>query len=117
MTEPETPDQFDSAVATRRGDDGTTGLLFGGPRVRKDDLRTETYGTIDEAVAALGIARARTRDSLKPRPVPFAGPAFACRSRKVAPPWRVDWPLERPVIRSIDDDRHANGLDSRTCRE
>ena len=59
MTEPETPDQFDSAVATRRGDDGTTGLLFGGPRVRKDDLRTETYGTIDEAVAALGIARAQ----------------------------------------------------------
>ena len=59
MTEPETHDQFDSAVATRRGDDGTTGLLFGGPRVRKDDLRTETYGTIDEAVAALGIARAQ----------------------------------------------------------
>jgi cob(I)alamin adenosyltransferase len=59
VTEPETPDAFDSAVATRRGDDGTTGLLFGGPRVRKDDLRTETYGTIDEAVAALGIARAQ----------------------------------------------------------
>jgi len=50
---------FDSAVATRRGDDGTTGLLFGGQRVRKDDLRTEAYGTIDEAVAALGIARAQ----------------------------------------------------------
>ena len=49
---------FDSAVATGRGDDGTTGLLFGGDRVRKDDLRTEAYGTVDEAVAALGIARA-----------------------------------------------------------
>jgi cob(I)alamin adenosyltransferase len=49
---------FDSAVATRRGDDGTTGLLFGGERIAKDDLRTEAYGTIDEAVAALGIARA-----------------------------------------------------------
>jgi cob(I)alamin adenosyltransferase len=47
-----------SAVATRRGDDGTTGLLFGGERIRKDDLRTEAYGTIDEAVAALGLARA-----------------------------------------------------------
>jgi cob(I)alamin adenosyltransferase len=47
-----------SAVATRRGDDGTTGLLFGGPRVAKDDRRTEAYGTIDEAVAALGLARA-----------------------------------------------------------
>jgi cob(I)alamin adenosyltransferase len=59
MTDPAAPALFDSAVATRRGDDGTTGLLFGGPRVRKDDLRTETYGTIDEAVAALGIARAQ----------------------------------------------------------
>ena len=49
---------FDSAVATGRGDDGTTGLLFGGDRIRKDDLRTEAYGTVDEAVAALGLARA-----------------------------------------------------------
>jgi len=49
---------FDSLVATGKGDDGTTGLLFGGDRVRKDDLRTEAYGTVDEAVAALGLARA-----------------------------------------------------------
>ena len=49
---------FDSAVATGKGDTGTTGLLFGGERIRKDDLRTEAYGTIDEAVAALGLARA-----------------------------------------------------------
>ena len=50
---------FDSAVATGKGDDGTTGLLFGGERIPKDDPRTEAYGTIDEAVAALGLARAR----------------------------------------------------------
>ena len=56
MTRSELP--FDSAVATGKGDDGTTGLLFGGPRVRKDDLRTEAYGTVDETVAALGLARA-----------------------------------------------------------
>ncbi|MBI3745981.1 MAG: ATP:cob(I)alamin adenosyltransferase, partial [Chloroflexi bacterium] len=49
---------MDSVVATTRGDDGTTGLLYGGPRIEKDDPRTEAYGTIDEAVAALGIARA-----------------------------------------------------------
>lgn len=47
-----------SAVATGRGDDGTTGLLYGG-RISKDDPRTEAYGTIDEAVAALGVARAQ----------------------------------------------------------
>lgn len=49
----------DSAVATGRGDDGSTGLLYGGDRISKDDARTEAYGTIDEAVAALGLARAR----------------------------------------------------------
>jgi cob(I)alamin adenosyltransferase len=48
-----------SAVATGKGDDGTTGLLFGGERIRKDDARTEAYGTVDEAVAALGVARAQ----------------------------------------------------------
>jgi len=47
-----------AAIATGRGDDGTTGLLFGGDRIPKDDPRTEAYGTIDEAVAALGVARA-----------------------------------------------------------
>ena len=48
-----------SAVATGKGDDGTTGLLFGGAtRIAKDDPRTEAYGTVDEAVAALGLARA-----------------------------------------------------------
>jgi cob(I)alamin adenosyltransferase len=51
------PGIADSVVATGRGDDGTTGLLYGG-RVAKDDLAVEAYGTVDEAVAALGIARA-----------------------------------------------------------
>ena len=49
---------FDSAVATGKGDDGTTGLLYGGERIAKDDARAEAYGTIDETVAALGLARA-----------------------------------------------------------
>jgi cob(I)alamin adenosyltransferase len=48
-----------SAVATGRGDDGTTGLLFGGERISKDDPRADAFGTIDEAVAALGSARAQ----------------------------------------------------------
>ncbi|CAN5121215.1 cob(I)yrinic acid a,c-diamide adenosyltransferase [soil metagenome] len=47
-------------VYTRTGDDGTTGLLYGG-RVTKDDARTSAYGTTDEAVSALGMARARLR--------------------------------------------------------
>jgi cob(I)alamin adenosyltransferase len=45
-------------IYTRKGDDGSTGLLFGGDRISKADLRTEAYGTTDEAIAALGLARA-----------------------------------------------------------
>ena len=45
------------AFYTRKGDDGTTGLYFGG-RVRKDADPPEAYGTVDEAQAFLGLARA-----------------------------------------------------------
>ncbi|MFN2525293.1 MAG: cob(I)yrinic acid a,c-diamide adenosyltransferase [Actinomycetota bacterium] len=44
-------------IYTKKGDDGTTGLLYGG-RVAKDDGRTDVYGTIDEVVSSLGLARA-----------------------------------------------------------
>ena len=43
-------------IYTRKGDDGTTTLWYGG-RVPKTDARTEAYGSIDEASAALGVAR------------------------------------------------------------
>ncbi len=45
------------AIYTRTGDKGDTGL-FGGSRVTKDSLRVEAYGTVDEANAALGVAKA-----------------------------------------------------------
>lgn len=48
------------SIATTRGDDGTTGLLFGG-RVRKDSRRVDANGAVDEAQAALGLARAEAR--------------------------------------------------------
>lgn len=48
-------------IYTKAGDDGTTGLLYGG-RVAKDDPATDAYGTSDEAVAALGVARAKVAD-------------------------------------------------------
>lgn len=44
-------------IYTRKGDDGTTGLLYGG-RVRKDDPAPTAYGDVDEAQAAIGVARA-----------------------------------------------------------
>ncbi|MFI5027640.1 MAG: cob(I)yrinic acid a,c-diamide adenosyltransferase [Solirubrobacterales bacterium] len=44
-------------IYTRKGDDGTTSLWYGG-RVPKHHARTEAYGSLDEACAALGVARA-----------------------------------------------------------
>ncbi|MGH8991403.1 MAG: cob(I)yrinic acid a,c-diamide adenosyltransferase [Acidimicrobiia bacterium] len=44
-------------VYTRKGDDGSTGLLYGG-RVGKDTAGPAAYGEVDEAVSALGLARA-----------------------------------------------------------
>jgi cob(I)alamin adenosyltransferase len=43
-------------IYTKKGDDGTTSLWYGG-RVPKTHARTECYGTIDEACSALGVAR------------------------------------------------------------
>jgi cob(I)alamin adenosyltransferase len=44
-------------VYTRKGDDGSTGLFYGG-RVPKDSIRPVAYGAVDEAQAAIGAARA-----------------------------------------------------------
>jgi cob(I)alamin adenosyltransferase len=44
-------------IYTRKGDDGTTGLLYGG-RVPKDSAQPTAYGTVDELQAAMGVARA-----------------------------------------------------------
>jgi cob(I)alamin adenosyltransferase len=44
-------------VYTKAGDDGTTGLFYGG-RVAKDSVLPTAYGTVDEAQAVLGVARA-----------------------------------------------------------
>ncbi|OWY63658.1 ATP:cob(I)alamin adenosyltransferase [cyanobacterium TDX16] len=45
-------------VYTRKGDDGTTGLLYGG-RVPKASPRPAAYGDVDEAQAFLGVARSK----------------------------------------------------------
>jgi cob(I)alamin adenosyltransferase len=45
------------SIVTHGGDSGETSLLYGG-RVPKDDLHTEAYGALDEAISALGLARA-----------------------------------------------------------
>jgi len=48
-------------IYTRKGDDGSTSLWYGG-RVGKDDPRTEAYGAVDEANSVLGAARSLCGD-------------------------------------------------------
>lgn len=48
-------------VYTKKGDSGETGL-FGGSKISKDSLKVEAYGSIDEAAAFIGEARARLED-------------------------------------------------------
>ncbi len=54
------------SIVTRHGDRGETSLLYGG-RVPKDDLHTEAYGALDEAISALGLARALCSDPSRAR--------------------------------------------------
>ena len=55
------PEALEMRLYTRKGDTGETRLLFGG-RVSKTDPRCEAYGTTDEAVSAMGMARALSQD-------------------------------------------------------
>lgn len=52
----------DSRIYTKLGDDGSTGLLYGG-RTSKADPLMEAVGSIDETVSTLGLARASGSDA------------------------------------------------------
>lgn len=99
-----------SKMYTGKGDDGFTSLL-GRERVPKYDLHPEAYGTVDEAQAAMGVARAaaqhpRTRAILldAQRDLYHVMAELAAATPQVAarvdglPQGRVEW-LER----NIDD--------------
>jgi cob(I)alamin adenosyltransferase len=55
-------------IYTRTGDDGTTGLV-GGQRIKKNALRIDAYGTVDELSAAIGLARSALAEVRRTRPV------------------------------------------------
>jgi len=48
-------------ITTKTGDDGFTSMYLGG-RMRKDDIRTEVCGALDEACSFLGMARSLIRN-------------------------------------------------------
>jgi cob(I)alamin adenosyltransferase len=51
-------------IMTRGGDGGETSL-GDGARVRKDALRVEAYGTVDEANAAIGVLRLHAQEDVE----------------------------------------------------
>ena len=57
-------------VYTKAGDDGTTGLFYGG-RVAKDSDLPTAYGSVDEAQAVIGLARAHAGAGLDEMLVPI----------------------------------------------
>ncbi len=73
-------------IYTKTGDDGTTGLLFGG-RVSKADPVVEVCGTLDEAVAALGLGRSLLEDgALEPVVLELQRGLFAAAAEIAANP-------------------------------
>ena len=70
-----------TTIYTKTGDDGTTGRLFGG-RVSKADALVDACGDIDEALAALGVAR-QALDEAAATSTPEAGAEVADLSARV----------------------------------
>lgn len=99
-------------VYTRTGDRGETALLYGG-RVSKHHPRTEAYGTTDEIVSALGLARAELRatggddgDRFHDAVLDVQRQLFAAGAQLATNPERWD-KLEVGVSR-VDDDMVAD---------
>lgn len=73
-------------IYTRTGDDGLT-ALFGGGRVRKDHVRVEAYGTVDELNGVLGWAIASVADpTVRARLESLQHDLFAIGSDLATPP-------------------------------
>ena len=102
---PDTLKVVAAKIYTRKGDDGTTSLWYGG-RVQKNDPRTEAYGTLDEANSALGVARAMCEDErLRADIVRLQEELFVAGAELATAPQARDR-LE-PGVTSLDDDMVA----------
>ena len=99
-------------IYTRSGDDGTTGLASG-KRRRKDDLRVAAYGTVDEANAALGLARLSTAadPELDPMLARLQNDLFDLGADLATPPAEAPLPYEPLRIAQTQVDRLEREID------
>lgn len=83
-------------IYTRKGDDGTTGLYFGG-RVPKDSPRPAAYGDVDETQSLLGLARAHAN---------AAGAEEAARLDEIVVALQRDLWVVMADLATADENRH-----------
>lgn len=96
-------------IYTRTGDDGST-ALFDGTRVAKSDLRVDAYGEVDEANAAIGLARAAGLDAdIDAVMAAVQRDLFALGSRLADPAERIADRVTKAVL-GADDIARLEGL-------
>jgi cob(I)alamin adenosyltransferase len=99
-------------IYTRKGDDGTTSLV-GGERVRKNSMRVEAYGTVDELNSHVGLARAAVADETLSRRLAFVQQRlFNCSSNLATPPDAIS--EHTPQVGEEDVDLLETWLDEMT---
>jgi len=97
-------------IYTKSGDRGETGL-FGGGRVRKWDARVEAYGEVDEACAALGVARAALTDPELQAELARVQDELFCVGAELASPHGVKARVAVPVIEPRWAERLEQAMD------
>ena len=88
-------------VYTRKGDDGTTGLLHGG-RVAKDSPQPTAYGDVDEVQAVIGLARAVADGELAGILIDIERDLWVVMAELACNPDRLDEVGSRPGPEMVD---------------
>ncbi|MBC8136845.1 MAG: cob(I)yrinic acid a,c-diamide adenosyltransferase [Fibrella sp.] len=96
-------------IYTRTGDTGDTGL-YGGQRVSKDDVRVESYGAVDEANAALGVAAAHLTDNELQGLVARLQSELFVVGADLATPLTRDEPTGKAIVPRIEE-KHVAALE------
>lgn len=98
-------------IYTRTGDNGTTALADG-QRRSKADLRVETYGTVDETNACLGLVRLHATGALDGMLGAIQNDLFDLGADLATPPSREPLPYEPLRIVASQVERLERDIDA-----